>query len=909
MAMKFMNVPGVSPMFFLDNLGAKSAKFLAFCTPLFLAQVIWAISVQGSEGNWFDSYYQYRIPLVLEVGRAGWTQIAIEESNLTDAINAIEEYSFNPLFLAYNHLKVVEVDTAGRVIDPDPGVGFYLIPEGEELLKSDSSLPMPTENGEYYLVQFVSEGGKVPPTNAYEQTFPVGELSRTHAYMSSYMPRLLPKKRTHHECLLQSDGGAMQLQVESGAISDGNLSVRKARILFLGNFKEPGKKNLMLYYQPLDAWYLKIPEMRHHQIPKVPPVRVKIGLAEKYIGASRYGLGSNADYQLWFADTTVKLTPNTSVPARKSSKGIHVTLAANELQSFQVVIAPKRSFDFQSIQVSALARDNGNNRLNDIDIRAIEYVPVTKKALLNQIEFFGRIGDPLVPVMSRRIIADDGNVGFWVTIRVPPGTPSGTYQGKLAIQAKDASSITVPLVVEVYGFELPEYSTFHTHMGGQFLAKNSGFEDLKTIMQYHGLTTKSELKKLARKYYDEMAVNKFYPKSVVLFTEIGMKWSPPPHGYNVDKPGNYFKLYDWDFTEFNNDLRHYIDDLKVNSVCLTHTNPGVCHVFKHLPGDELEQWEPDPGHVTMGWQTFRQTTKVTWKKRLGDAYYNESIEVTQKQWDRLLLDYYRTIARNLEKHGWLDKFYILGDETSGTENLLHLIRLLKSDPLTSKIRFVQCLQGLEWLTHQENSEYVFTKWFTYAPQLDENYNRWEAYFWDDYNVPRSRDNLWSYAAYCSRLSINAPGMTNRQIGLDMFNRGGSGYIIWDTFMWWHTYGKDDDPHNPWVEPYSRLANGALSYFYPPYREGLAPDPDFTITPSLRVMTYRESVDDYEYARILEELIVEADRRGIDTSAGKDVINDISRMFPESGQLTLNDAWCLDLRDRIARQIVHLKQQL
>jgi len=33
--------------------------------------------------------------------------------------------------------------------------------------------------------------------------------------------------------------------------------------------------------------------------------------------------------------------------------------------------------------------------------------------------------------------------------------------------------------------------------------------------------------------------------------------------------------------------------------------------------------------------------------------------------------------------------------------------------------------------------------------------------------------------------------------------------------------------------------------------------DFTITPSLRVMTYRESVDDYEYARILEDLLAAA----------------------------------------------------
>ena len=94
-------------------------------------------------------------------------------------------------------------------------------------------------------------------------------------------------------------------------------------------------------------------------------------------------------------------------------------------------------------------------------------------------------------------------------------------------------------------------------------------------MVYHGVQSKSDLKKLARTYYDFMAREKFYPKNVAMYVEIGMKWKEPPKGYNVDAAANYFELFDWDFTEFNKCMKHYIDDLKVNSVCLTHTSPSV----------------------------------------------------------------------------------------------------------------------------------------------------------------------------------------------------------------------------------------------------------------------------------------------------------------------------------------------
>ena len=72
-------------------------------------------------------------------------------------------------------------------------------------------------------------------------------------------------------------------------------------------------------------------------------------------------------------------------------------------------------------------------------------------------------------------------------------------------------------------------------------------------------------------------------------------------------------------------------------------------------------------------------------------------------------------------------------------------------------------------------------------------------------------------------------------------------LIWETIGWDHPYG---DSRNPWEDPYTPHANGSLAYFYPPNRDGFSPEKDLSLTPSLRLESFRESVDDYEYARML-----------------------------------------------------------
>jgi hypothetical protein len=387
-------------------------------------------------------------------------------------------------------------------------------------------------------------------------------------------------------------------------------------------------------------------------------------------------------------------------------------------------------------------------------------------------------------------------------------------------------------------------------------------------------------------------------------------WDPPPHGYNVDQPGNFFTFRDWDFTAFNATLGHYIDELKLNTLVLVHSNPLAANLFKHLPGKPLEEWCASPPHVTLAWQFFRECTFVAWGKRDGDPQGNRSIEISQQQFDRLLLDFYRAVAGNLEKRGWLDRVFIWIDETHDEPRLLHLLRLLKSDPLTARIRVAVCIQGLTYFNFKEQpgaDRYAYHGLLdVYMPQIDENYHRFEDYFMTDYGLVPDRRNLFFYAVETTRMPIDTPGINNRVIGMDVFRRGGGGYFVWETLWWDHEYAS---ARNPWDDPGTVWGNGMTAYFYPPRRTGPSPEPDYTLVPSLRMETYRESADDYEYALLLETLTREAEARGRDVSVAQALLGEIDRFFYNSVHWSQNDAWFLSLMQRIAHAIVDLNAAL
>jgi len=208
----------------------------------------------------------------------------------------------------------------------------------------------------------------------------------------------------------------------------------------------------------------------------------------------------------------------------------------------------------------------------------------------------------------------------------------------------------------------------------------------------------------------------------------------------------------------------------------------------------------------------------------------------------------------------------------------------------------------------DDDEYAFNRLLDqYIVETQENYNFMDKHYFPDHDIKLTRTKLWPYFTTTSRVVIDAPGINNRALGLEVFNLGGCGWLCWASMMWDTIPRTKTD--NPWRDPWTGHGNGALAYFYPPDRNGVAPEPNWNIVPSVRVMTYREAADDFEYAWILENLIAQAEKQGVDASKAKAVISDIEKFFPATVHWSQNDAWFLELRDRIARAIVELQKDL
>ena len=890
-----------------------SCRWSTYLLPVMVALLTQSLPAAD---DWVDNFYQFRLPLEIDAEAGGWQVLPIDAERITRAINRVGPFRFDPHYLAFNQVKLVEVDASGMVIDNAVEGGFTLIRSGPELAGAvlageAEKQTISVAPGRYHLLRFTSSGGGKCPALAYEPIFPPGTPLRRSVYRISYFAPLLPQARRTHDVLFVPDGKSMDLLVRGrfiGTIHD--ISVRSAQIRLLANVSGAGTRRYHLYYQPMGSHHLQVPRRRHQQVPERMATLRSVGAAAEYTGDTRYRVGDSESVRAWFAETTVKMTRQRR-PPRQLRRGIRISAAANESQAFQLVLTPRRTTTLESVTLSELSGSGRTLSMRTADVNLVEYVPIQTSSFITPARVAGDVGDPLLP-LDQPVKLDplDGNRALWITLHVPAGTPAGVYKGRLRVAFQE-EGLDLPFELEVYGFELPEFASFGSDMGGQYIVKQ--LNHLKKhplrVIDYHGISSKPDILKLTRRYYDQMAAAKFYPKNAALLTEIGMNWTPPPAGFNIDRPDNFITLKDWDFTRFNAELDHFINVRKVNSLCLLHTNPTACNHFNHLPGAPLERPAISSPHTSMGWQTWRKMTIVAYDK---PATSKSVVAVTRTQFDNVVMQFFRRIAQELDKHGWLDRVHVLIDETENPTRLAHFLKLLKSDPLTARIRVVVCMQGLGLMDpdspgNEGLTEFPFPQLIdTYCPEIDENYDRWMPYYFDDYKIPRDRRKLWCYIVTSSRIAIDTPGINNRVLAMDVFQRGGSGVLMWESFGWDHLYG---DSANPWEDPYTRHANGSLAFFYPPRRAPGTPNADFTITPSLRLATFRESVDDFEYARILEDLVKAGRDKSVDTVAAERTLLDIRRFFPENTNWSQNAAWFLELRDRIARQIIALRARL
>jgi len=64
------------------------------------------LSTAARAEDWLDTYYQYRVPFVTRSENASWQHLPLSEAQVTEAIDDIGKFQFDPSFFAYNYVRL-----------------------------------------------------------------------------------------------------------------------------------------------------------------------------------------------------------------------------------------------------------------------------------------------------------------------------------------------------------------------------------------------------------------------------------------------------------------------------------------------------------------------------------------------------------------------------------------------------------------------------------------------------------------------------------------------------------------------------------------------------------------------------------------------------------------------------------
>jgi len=315
-----------------------------------------------------------------------------------------------------------------------------------------------------------------------------------------------------------------------------------------------------------------------------------------------YWLAENANAVLWWCESGWKIGRD-QVPREPSRKRqpdpIKINLARGEYESAQVVIRSRQNGQLRQAVVSPFtpakkgAGDSVTARLQEV-----AYVRVTRPT-----DHTGEAGwhpDPLPPLHPPLDLRGGQNQPLWLTVHADDKTPSGDYRANV-ILGLDGHKVSLPLLVHVYDFALPEATHLRSALG----------IDPHSINRYHSLTNREQQRLVYDKYLRNFAAHRISPYSFFPYDLIRVQFS----GNGPDKRAQL------DFSQFDQAAARWLDTHKFNSFLLP------------LQG--------------MGGGTFQS-------RHLGEL---EGFKEGTPEHARLFQDYLRQVEQHLRERGWLDQAY------------------------------------------------------------------------------------------------------------------------------------------------------------------------------------------------------------------------------------------------------------
>jgi len=164
---------------------------------------------------------------------------------------------------------------------------------------------------------------------------------------------------------------------------------------------------------------------------------------------------------LWTETPMKRVYPGTRVPSAAAS-AVRLESAANERESFQLVLSPKSPARLESVTFSDFVSGPGAAipAANACAWRlGYETVAETKAVFRGETRF----ADRMIPIDGGVELPAGENTILHCTVFAPPGTRPGLYRASAAVVV-DESRIDVPVELRVWNVELPSETAYIGHM-------------------------------------------------------------------------------------------------------------------------------------------------------------------------------------------------------------------------------------------------------------------------------------------------------------------------------------------------------------------------------------------------------------------------------------------------------------
>lgn len=162
---------------------------------------------------------------------------------------------------------------------------------------------------------------------------------------------------------------------------------------------------------------------------------------------------------LGLATSMEKILPRDAAFNIAPAKSVAIRLARNEKESVQIaVLSAADALRKVAVSVSDLKSTDGHVfPRTQIDCDVVGYVE-TKKRPPYAAPHVGWWPDPLLNFLGPVDVAPSDVQAFWIRFRAAKAQAPGVYRGTLTVAAKNATPQTLPVVLQVYSFALPDHS-------------------------------------------------------------------------------------------------------------------------------------------------------------------------------------------------------------------------------------------------------------------------------------------------------------------------------------------------------------------------------------------------------------------------------------------------------------------